>query len=188
MLSVRAKKILLNAFIAFHLLVLLSVPNRLSYLNQLFKGVLAPYANTLAINSEWRFFSPDPGPAVYFEIEATSSSSSDEIKNQPRSFYFPPFEDPYPYPLRPRYNRRISASRLIGQYPDFVQAVLTPYLCRTYPEFHNFSISLLTINPVSMEEVQSGIPLNDLQTHRNIKHISTEFCDSLSSEEEVENG
>lgn len=167
------KKIILSIFIVVHLVVVLSVPNQHSYLNEKMKPFLIFYANLLHVNHLWQFFSPDPAPAIFYEYTVTDKDQKRE------KYYFPDIEPPNwwnPFQrFRPAYNRRITLTRVTVQHPSFFEKIIVPMLCRNHPEAVNIDMNAMSTKFPSLRDVSDGRPLNDME-QKEYKNMGEFSC------------
>lgn len=163
----RIFKAILSVMIVYQLVVIFLVPNQLFYVTQKIAPIVIPYANLMGFNTVWQFFSPDPGPPVYLEYEVFKEG---ELVG---TFHFPPFKDPYW--LREKYNRRLAAFRMVGKDNGLASKVFGPMLCREHPEATRLEMNVLTVKFPSLDEVQSGTPLNDLSV-RKTNYMGSHYC------------
>lgn len=138
-----AIKIVLSIFIVYHLAAVLILPNGSSLLGRKLARFLTPYANTLALNASWIFFSPAPTPMFTLEYEVEMADGTElhsaEVgaDGEPAKFQFPPqrkdlFDDGY--------SRRLTLVRFFSINDERVRRNLIPYLCRSHPGARSISI------------------------------------------------
>lgn len=144
------KKILLNLFVIYHLLVVVISPNISTYLGSRLSPFIAAYAGVLGLGSTWSFFAPDPGPPPLFlewEIlgEHNSVTSSGQIPEKDSPFW-----------LVERQNRRFILARILYNENGRHLIIMGNYLCRLYPQSSGVRLwkSIYTIPTI--EEVKSG--------------------------------
>jgi len=171
-------KTILSLFILFHLSVVLLIPNPHSYLNQQLKWLFTPYANVLGIHVNWQFFSPDPGQAIFFEIEA------DIGQDKNTTHYFPAIKNTTFW--RQTQNRRIAVKNIIGKQPYLLSSILIPAISRQNPGYTNIDISLVTVKFPSLQEVQDGLAINDLHTNRKYELLTSNLCQTTEQIDENE--
>ena len=135
----RILKVVLSAFIVYHLATILILPNGSSLMGRKLGRYFIPYANTFALNTAWVFFSPGPAPMYYLEYEVEKGGAS--------TFADPEAESPkYQYPPKRRdlfddgYNRRLYEMRFFSLNEDRLRQTLVPYLCRQHPEAESITI------------------------------------------------
>jgi len=140
---------LISAFLLFHLLGVLTAPNKVSFLTQSLNPVYQPYLNLLGLASTWSFFAPEPFYApvhIDYTIERKSG--------MPVSSRFPPAENPYFF--RDRFNRRLSLTRFLLASEGNLKGMFVHYLCREYPDLDSVKLwgVMATVN--SLQQVQLG--------------------------------
>ena len=151
-----------------HLIVILLVPNRESYLNQTLLPIINPYINLISMNTAWQFFSPDPGPATY--ILSRVQKSAETIAEE----YMPPEKDPFTF--RTFFNRRVAVMRFLGKDPECARQILIPWLCQKYPEATSVHVQKVMVSVPSLDSVKSGVQLNDLSSQIGVDFSSGD-CD-----------
>lgn len=142
--------------IAFHFLVIILIPNRESYLNQVLSPIFLPYSNFLNVNTAWQFFSPDPGPPVYL---LSTVRGADAVLAEE---FMPPEKDEFFW--RQKFNRRIAVMRFATKDPERARRVLVPYYCHLYPEAVSVTIDKIQVPVPSLESIRAGGALNDLSS------------------------
>ena len=175
MIKMKVLKIVLSILLTTHVLIVAMIPNQHSIVNVSLSQYLLPYVNTLGINSMWQFFAPNPGPAIYFEFEVPEKvAGTDEVAPTYTEFY-PALKNPYFF--RARYNRYISAVRLISRYPKLIKHALAPNICNSYPQLQELSLGFVAMNFPSLEDVRAGESLNSLAS-REFNHVGSFLCDA----------
>ena len=162
-------KILLSCAIVFHLWMVVVIPNGDSYFVYTWGKMIYPYVSTLGIGSSWQFFSPDPAPAVYYEIRALQAG--EEIAS---TIY--PNESEQPW-FRPNVSRRNSVKNIFMRYPKYTTEVLVPYFCRQYPQADLISIRKKMLRSVSYVAAIEGQALND-RNWATYEEIGEEYCEN----------
>ncbi len=110
---------LLSAWIVFHLLAVVIMPNKNTYLGYLFARWLEPYANSLELASNWNFFAPEPGMPMRLEFE-TVDSKGDQLVHD----FWPTLRSPW---------RKIALSHFIMKGPPGGEALFGKFLCGKNP-------------------------------------------------------
>ncbi len=156
-------------FLCFHLLGVLTAPNKASFLTGALSPVYGPYLNLLGLASTWSFFAPEPFYApvhIDYKIERKNG--------MPVSGRFPEAESPYFF--RDRYNRRISLTRFLLSSEGNLKGMFVSHLCREYPDLDSVQMwgVMATVN--SLQAVQKeGRKITDpaeLQT----TVLGTHYC------------
>lgn len=134
----------LTIFLVYHLAAVVLLPNPGSILARAFAPILNPYAATLAINSPWRFFAPNPGRHRYIEVELTKPDGDTE------TFFWPPRErDDI---LTENYNRRTNHSIMTTSTVERLHKYFAPWICRRFPDAESFSMRPVVIDIPSIEK------------------------------------
>jgi hypothetical protein len=162
-------RLILSAFLIFHLFGILIAPNPGSYLTQSLSAVYRPYTNYLGLSHSWGFFAPEPiSPPMYIDYVI-------ERKDQaPMNGRFP--AETSPYFFRDRQNRRMSLSKFIMSTDDNIRNMFVRYLC--YEEKNILSINLwrvVTTQP-SLKMVQSGQKKMTDPVESKIEVLGTYYC------------
>ncbi len=145
---------LLSGFIVFHLITILILPNSDSILSRQISPWLAPYANTFGLNTSWRFFSPEPSPAVYFIYDAIDEQ---KIKNFWHEREFVTGSWP---PLTPKgmwtenIKRLVYHSRFTTSSQERTEVFFGSLLCRFYPEAGTISVRTIIKEIPSLEKAK----------------------------------
>ncbi len=159
--------------ILFHCAVILTVPNRESFITQALGPIVLPYANLISMNMAWQFFSPDPGIPIY--MTAQIQKNSEDIAEE----QLPPEKDEYFF--RTFYDRRTFSLRFAAKNPAGIQELVIPWLCRKYPEATSVVVSKTIASIPSLDSVRAGKKLNEL-----LKSPSMDFVRGTCTEELVE--
>lgn len=144
-----AVKVLLSLFICFHLLAILVLPNPNSLPNRELP-LLSTYGNLLAINTTWRFFSPNP---LIKTVEYETYKYDDNYNViETKEYKFPlSVED---IGGREAYNRTLNYAMIAVGHPDWAYQLLGPVLCRKHPEVDEIAIYQLRRDYVPIEKAQ----------------------------------
>lgn len=147
-----ALKAVLSLFIAYHLLVILLIPNYTFFITEVLGKWIHPYANELGLNANWSFFAPNPmAPAIVtYEPEPPTRPPSRGLLPDPRCCDFRQMKD-----------RRLAFLALSFQFPS-VRGVLVDWMCRATPGAARLRVSRFTVPAPTLEEVLGGASLNDL--------------------------
>ncbi len=138
-----------SALLAFHLLGVITAPNRVSFLTQSIAPVYYPYMSLLGLYSTWSFFAPEPFYApvhIDYKIERTGG--------MPVAGRFPPAENPYFF--RDRFNRRISLTRQLIGTDGNIRGMFMNWLCHQYPGLDSAQLWGVMATIPSLEQVQLG--------------------------------
>jgi hypothetical protein len=136
-----------SAFLLFHLLGVLTAPNKISFLSEALSPVYKPYLNLLGLASTWSFFAPEPFYAPLHIDYAIERASGMPITDR-----FPPAENPYFF--RDRFNRRISLTRYFTHTEGNLKGMFVHYLCGQYPDLTSVKIWGVMATANSLEQVQ----------------------------------
>ncbi len=124
----------------------------MSYLNILIQPYTLDYANFIGLNTPWKFFAPDPGPALYLKsyiFKGEEQISEHLFPNEKESYFF-----------RPMFNRRTAITRFLIQEKDSVRKVFIPWLCSLYPKATSISVFQRVVKIPSLTDVRTGKQLN----------------------------
>jgi hypothetical protein len=173
-LSKRARitRSLISIGIAFHLLVILLLPNGSSYLQRDLLPVLLPYSNTFGLTSKWQFFAPDPEQPNYLEYEIDWKSGPPDANNE-TVYRFPPAKEGF---FDFVYTRRNSIRAYMTLDRNFMSTVFISWVCRQNPEAAGVSVRQAVVNVPSLAEVQNGQPLYN-PTNVRYEEAVTASCD-----------
>lgn len=154
-------RVLLSVFLVYHLLVVLLLPSGASLEARALSRILVPYANTLAMNNSWVFFSPGPSPNIYLEYElegadleplVAEAEGTDIIGDEPRIF---------PPPKRTRwfndhYFRSLYVMRYFALDPLKLERYFAPWICRRHPEAASVVVRAVVEPVPGIEKAWSG--------------------------------
>jgi hypothetical protein len=124
-------KILLSFWIVYTIFMMLVMPNLGSYLGRSSSRYITPYANSVGLNANWNFFSPDPAPTMYIQFRIHFLDSEGYQTKDSVDGFFPAEK-----------NRRISSifrqrELYVMRYmlidPKRLKTFMGPWLCRQYP-------------------------------------------------------
>ena len=154
-------KKILSVFLVYHLLVIVVLPNCDSILGRKLSPWLTPYANTLGLNTSWRFFSPEPSPTIYYVYDADTAESparaaADQFW-QERGFItgrWPP-EQPQGM-LAENIRRLVYHSRFTTMNAERVEKFMGSLLCRFFPQAPTVSVRAVLQEIPSIEKSALG--------------------------------
>jgi hypothetical protein len=159
-------KIFFSLWIVFHLLVMVLMPNTMSYPGRTLAAVVRPYAAVLGLNAFWNFFSPDPAHTMYLKFTLYNEDSEGNSLTPEREMFLPSQKDGGILDLGKR--RELYAMRFMLLDPSRVDAILGPWLCRHYGP----------VTEIRIEHVVNSVPTLDeavLFGNREVKDMSHEF-------------
>ncbi|HEY8280102.1 MAG TPA: hypothetical protein VIH99_10790 [Bdellovibrionota bacterium] len=166
--SVRTR-ILLSAFLAFHLLGILVAPNPNSFLASKLLPIYRPYLNVLGLASTWSFFAPEPFyHPMYIDYVVNFRHK------MPVSSRFP--DEQNPYFLRDRYNRRLSLTRIMLSSDGNMKNMFVHYLCGQFPEMESANLWRVVATEPSLEQVQKGEKKITDAADLKIEVLGTYYC------------
>ncbi|MCO5141833.1 MAG: hypothetical protein M9962_01940 [Oligoflexia bacterium] len=162
-------KILISAFLLFHLLGVVTSPNQSSFLTQSLLEIYRPYMTTLGLFHSWGFFAPEPvSPPIYIDYLLERKNGTTESKRFPNEVS--------PYFFRDRQNRRLTLSKFILTSDDSVKSTLVRYLCNTEKDVSSVKIWRVMYQQPSLESVKSGkIKMTDSDKF-HIHPFGTYYC------------
>lgn len=126
-ISRRTLKIILSLGLCYHLFVIAIVPNTGSFIERYFEGVTHKYANFLILNTNWRFFSPDPAYVMYYEYRVAWK----DVEKEELVYHLPP--DKNQMTFNPNRRRLIYTMRILMLFPDLIEEMFIPWVCRQNP-------------------------------------------------------
>lgn len=142
-------KVLLSLFIVFHLLAVLVLPNPNSILYRRLP-ILVEYGNLLAINTTWRFFSPNPLIKTVEYETYEYDDFYDVIKSE--SHLFP--ESVSGVGGREAFNRTMNYAMIASSRADWAQELLGPLLCKKHPNADEIAIYQVRNDLMAIEKAQ----------------------------------
>lgn len=128
-------RVLASLFIIYHLLVIAILANNTSYLGRSLGRFLAPYGNTLGLNSSWNFFFMPPEHAMYIHYIVFFDENSEK---EPVEGFVPPEKEKIVVDSSGR--RFFYLMRFLMSDEKRIQLLLAPYLCRQHPGATNIRI------------------------------------------------
>lgn len=143
-------KILLSLLIVFHVFVFTVMPLGPSYVARALEPWIVPYASTLGMNASWNFFSPDPAHTMYLKFTVFYPDTDEGESPEPQEIYMPDAKGQGVWDLGKK--RALYAMRYMIIYPNRLEAVLGPYLCRRHSG----------AEAVKIEHIIDPIPVLDL--------------------------
>jgi hypothetical protein len=164
------KRRLVSAFLLFHLLGVLTAPNKNSFLTGALSPVYQPYLNLLGLASTWSFFAPEP-----FYAPVHIDYTIERRNGLPITDRFPPAENPFFF--RDRFNRRISLTRFMLSSEGSLKGMFVHHLCALYPDLESVKLWSVVATMNSLQQVQTeGRRITDpggLQT----QVLGTHYCE-----------
>lgn len=162
-------RLVVSAFLAFHLLGVLLAPNPASFLGQALSPVYRPYLNFLGLAHTWGFFAPEPiSPPLYIDYVV-------EKKNAPPvSGRFPPENNPYFF--RDRHNRRMALSKFILSTDANIKNMFVRYLCLREKDVLSIKLWRVMATQPSLAMVQSGEKKITDPVDFKIEVLGTYYC------------
>lgn len=155
-LSVFAR-VALSLFLVYHLCVIVLLPNGGSLEARAVSPVLVPYANQLAMNNAWVFFSPGPSPNIYLEYDLEDSDMN-TLDPEPR--VFPQHKNSRWF--SDSYFRSLYVMRYFTLDPIKQERFFAPWLCRQHPEAYAIVIRSVFENVPGIEKAWSGETFEDM--------------------------
>ena len=130
-------KVFLSLCIFYHLAMIFIIPHRMSMVYERLMPYFSSYANTLALNTTWDFYAPNPSHYYYFEYAVI------DLRDKVSTFRWPPsrVESKRIYL---NHNRLIYHSRffmILGKQP--IRKHFLPYLCSLHPEATEITIKAI---------------------------------------------
>lgn len=140
-------KVVLSFWLVYHLVVIVFFPNNSSYLVRHYSLPFQAYANQLALNTSWNFFSPDPAHVMYFKYLIYSKDENLE----PAEYFIPPEKNEGSF--GPADRRLFYAMRYMLLDQRRVEGILGPWLCKQHPEATKIHIEHIVEKIPSLDEV-----------------------------------
>lgn len=123
-------RVLLSAFLIFHVTAILVLPNPESIIFRRVEKIFVNYGNLLGINTTWRFFSPNPLIRM-FEYEVVENDAYAEYAVEVERHRWPASVEAVG--TREGFNRRLSYAMIMMANQLYLREILAPYLCRFHP-------------------------------------------------------
>lgn len=172
-------KIALSLFLLLHLSAILILPNPDSILARKWAPIILEYSNILGINTTWRFFSPEPSPAVYFVYDADSAQSDAPAEGdqfwQSRGFItgqWPP--ENVSSMLAENRQRLVYHSRFTTVSDERTAKFLGNLICRFYSQAYTVSVRAI-FEEIPQIENQTLSRLKFDESKRERELSNTEF-------------
>lgn len=140
---------LVSFFLLFHLLGVLTAPNKISFLSQAIAPVYTPYLTLLGLASTWSFFAPEP-----FYAPVHLDYAIEQKDGMPVTGRFPDAENPFFF--RDRFNRRIALTRQIAASEGTIKGMFVHYLCGQYPGMISVKLWGVMGTMSSLQQVKGG--------------------------------
>lgn len=140
---------LISVLLVFHLLGVVTSPNRVSFLTATLAPVYYPYMSLLGLYSTWSFFAPEPFYApvhIDYKLERRGA--------MPLEGRFPPAQNPYLF--RDRFNRRISLTRQVLGSEGNIKGMFMSWLCHEHPDLDSAQLWGVMATIPSLEQVKLG--------------------------------
>jgi hypothetical protein len=146
----RTRRLVLSAFLSFHLFCILLAPNRGTYLGAAFSRWVEPYVDFLGLGWGWSFFAPEPGPPpTFIEWHAQDAKGRGLSDGS-----FPSREETFL--LRERQNQRVSVARYAAMSEEGVRSLFGPWLCARTPGASRVEL-WRAVEPIpSLQEITLG--------------------------------
>jgi hypothetical protein len=154
-------KIFFSVAIVYHLIVIVILPNSDSILGRELGPYLAPYANVFGLNTSWRFFSPEPSPAIYYIYDADMDDggtveAADNFWKR-RGFVTGRWPPDKPTGMLSQNVKRLAYhSRFTTVNSEKTEKFLGDLLCRFYPRAHTISVRGIVEEMPSIENFDSN--------------------------------
>lgn len=120
-----------SLWIVYHLFVIVAMANSSSYMVRYFGKTIVPYASTLGMNTTWNFFSPDPAHTMYLKFTVYYPDVEGETPKEPLEIFMPSAKGEGVWDQGDK--RQLYAMRYMVVYPQRIEGVLGPYMCKHYP-------------------------------------------------------
>jgi hypothetical protein len=135
----------LSLFILYQITVITVLPNNDSILCRALAPLLTPYANALGFNTTWKFFSPEPSPAIYYVYDVDMMEGGEPVAADTfwrnRGFITGRWPPDHPKNmLKENVRRLVYYSRFVTVTPESTEKFLGNLLCRFYPKAHSVSV------------------------------------------------
>jgi len=153
---------LLNGWLIFHLFAIVICPASVEPSSRLIQRTfeaVAPYHHALFLNHGFRFFGPEPGPSTLVAYQLESGDGTTKSGRIPNRSIVP----------RLYYHRHFMLTEFLSNGPEnlepLVARAIARNLCR---ESGAVRVTLTKVEhiPASMDEIKSGLSLNDPSTFR----------------------
>lgn len=162
-------RLIISAFLIFHLGGVLLAPNPASYLSQALAPVYRPYTNFFGLAHTWGFFAPEPvSPPMYIDY-VIQKRGAPAVSGR-----FPSEENPYFF--RDRHNRRMSLSKFILSTDDNIKNMFVRYLCLEEDDVLSINLWRVVATQPSLAMVQSGEKKMTDPVDFKIEVLGTYYC------------
>lgn len=162
-------RLVVSAFLLFHLGAVLLAPNQASYLTQSLSFLYRPYTNLLGLAHSWGFFAPEPvSPPMYIDY-VIQKKGAPEVSGR-----FPPEQNPYFF--RDRHNRRMSLSKFILANDSNTKNMFVRHLCLQEKDVLNIKLWRVVATQPSLSMVQAGEKKMTDPVDFKIEVLGTYYC------------
>ena len=167
-----ALKILISVWVVYHLAGIVILPNGGSFLGRHFGPYFLYYANAIGANNAWNFFSPEPPPTLYFEYKITFPLAEGKSSRETLQGFFPP--EKTNVVLNTSERRRLYAMEYLMVNPMQIDALVAPWLCRSYPNAAEVEIThkLLDLPTLDVAIASISDPVESLKRARDMKTVN----------------
>lgn len=131
-------RILLSAFIVYHLTVIVVLANGSSFLGRSLSPWIQAYGNFLGLNVTWNFFAPDPAHTMFIHYNIHFPDQPDGSSKDSIAGYIPPDKEKIVIDSSKR--RFLYAMRYLILDEKRMKVLLGPYLCRQHPDAESVNI------------------------------------------------
>ena len=128
-------KIFISLFVVYHLLMVAIIPNRYSMLFDALRPYLMPYAHTLAMDSVWGYYAPNPIIYFYFRYEVIK-------KNSVETYRWPPTRQESKRILFNHIRFVVHSQYFFRMDKNNIRRHFIPYLCRLHPMAKEIAIKI----------------------------------------------
>ena len=155
----------LSLFVLYHLFMIFISPHVMSIAHEKLMPFFAPYASTLALNTSWNFYAPNPIYYHYWTYEVIDS------KSKVGDFRWPPKREESKL-IYLNHNRLIYHSRFfIIAGPRNVKRYFIPYLCRLHPLATEITLKVIFENRPHFKNAKTFKPTFFSAENQENKHV-----------------
>lgn len=168
-------KLIVSAFIGYHLLAIIIFPNPESILARGLAPILRPYGDMLAINTPWRFFAPNPGRQRYVEVEFSGPGQDSTMTWPPKD------RDGL---LTENYNRRTYHSILTTATYERIEKYFVPWVCQDHPAIDGFTMRVVTVAIPTIE--RANFARSNFSEMSEEQNFTSQFYDCHRDDDDKE--
>ncbi len=160
----KTSRVLISIFVVCHLWLMMVIPFQSKILRESLPSIFYSYTSFIGLNTPWNFFSPEPSPRAYFEVETYQDQLGDD---EWKSFFWPP--DRSKFFFRESFYRRLFSLKAL-YIKEERWPILADYFCRTK------NASLVTLKLISHPV---GLLIDSERTQKKYHDEKQFLCEDL---------